>query len=271
MKLLLILCILFSVTARAEGRWFDKVLIVVLENRSLREVTTDPYFRSLLAKGAIWENYANLYHPSYPNYIAMLAGDKLVSDNSQVILNSKHIGDLLEEKGFDWVTYAEKFPGNCFLGDTANGGDYVRRHVGFLSFKNVVENPARCSKIKNETSFKADWAAGTLPELTLYIPDQQNNGHDSSLEFVSNWLKGFLEPILSSPKLARTLVVITYDESSNFGQQKLYTVALGANVSRGSTVTAATNHYGLLRTIEDNFSLGTLGKKDLQSSAFPLW
>lgn len=266
---------LFSLSAQAlepsQGRWFDRVLIVVLENRSLRDVTTDPYFKSLLARGAIWENYENLYHPSYPNYIAMVAGDKLVSGDSPRELNVRHLGDLLEDKGLSWKTYAEKYPGNCFLGNSAAGGNYVKRHVPFLSFSNVVKNPARCARVVDASSFAKDWKSGALPEFTLYIPDQQNNGHDSSLSFVSNWLKGFLQPILESPNLARTLVVITYDESSILGQQKLYTIAIGAGVRPGISIAESTDHYGLLRTIEDNFSLGTLGKKDEASRAFPLW
>ncbi|MBI3795276.1 MAG: hypothetical protein HY280_11210 [Nitrospinae bacterium] len=57
------------------------------------------------------------------------------------------------------------------------------------------------------------------------------------------------------------LVVLTFDESE-WGDFPVYTVFLGPMVRAGGTDDTKYNHYSLLRTIEDNFELGTLGRED---------
>lgn len=53
---------------------FDHVLIVVLENQSYDFAIKNDLLKSLAQKGAVFSNFANLYHYSYPNYLAMIAG-----------------------------------------------------------------------------------------------------------------------------------------------------------------------------------------------------
>src|SRR5579863_900175 len=111
--------------ARAKARHFDRVLIIVLENADYERALQDPNLTALAARGASFTNFHALFHPSYPNYLAMIAGtdfgvhrggsflgDKQVNfpDDAQ----HKTIGDRLIAAGLDFKQYAEELPpGTC--------------------------------------------------------------------------------------------------------------------------------------------------------------
>src|SRR5450631_2342054 len=124
---------------------FDHVLIVVLENQSYESAIRNDLLKSLAQKGAVFSNFGNLYHYSYPNYLAMIAGSDfgihkplIFSDNQRTFNDDsehKTIGDLI-----NWRNYAEDYPASAaaqkpFLGDRQ--GRYARKHVPFLSFRAV--------------------------------------------------------------------------------------------------------------------------------------
>lgn len=264
MKKLLLVTIASLIIAlpQAEARWFDRVVVVVLENKDFNEAVHNRYLNKLAHQGSFLSESHGLFHPSYPNYLAMIGGRWFGTwFNKLKEVNAPHLGDLLEKKGYSWKNYAEGFPGDCFLGDTA--GAYVRRHVPFLSFRNVVRDPRRCAKVVNADEFYRDWSKGELPHVSFYIPDNNHNGHDTGLEFASKWLEGFLEPMLADDsRMKGTLVVVTFDESESYFHNHIYTVFLGSMVKAGYISNEYYNHYDLLRTIEDNFELGTLDQGD---------
>ena len=276
-------------TSAPPPKHFDHVLIVVLENQSYESAMRNDLLKSLAKTGAIFSNFGNLYHYSYPNYLAMIAGSDfgthkplLFSDNQRTFDDdSKHrtIADLL-----NWKNYAEDYPASPtaakpFLGDRK--GRYVRRHVPFLSFRSIqsksfhdvvaVDTHAKDNAFVTDIgSFIADPQTHPLPEYMLYIPNLDDDGHDPTsnpqegLKKAADWLRMFLTTWLhfsdtawvpKDEQLKRTLVIITFDESEgNDRPERIYTVFLGAIV-KPQEVTAAYNHYSVLRTIEDNFGL----------------
>ena len=60
--------------ARAKARHFDRVVIIVLENVDYEVASQNKDLAALAAKGASFTNFHALFHPSYPNYLAMVAG-----------------------------------------------------------------------------------------------------------------------------------------------------------------------------------------------------
>jgi phospholipase C len=243
----------------------NKVVIVVLENTDFDEAIGQPFLSQLSQKGAILTSYFGITHPSQPNYLALVAGDTFGVDNKNVNLGETHIGDLLETAGKTWKSYAEGYPGGCFL--KANSGDYARRHEPFLSFKNVTTNPARCKNIVNADQFKLDLKAQSLPNLSFYVPDVRNDGHDTGVAFADKWLSGFLTDISQVPKvLEDTLFIVTFDEGSGGGDNRVVTIFYGAGVKPGATSDQHYHHYSLLKTIEGIFGLSTLGKYDQTAS-----
>jgi len=247
--------------------------------------------KSLAQKGVLFSNFVNLYHYSYPNYLAMIAGSdfrthspQLLSDNQRNFRDDNEhrtVADLL-----NWKNYAEDYPAapdarKPFLGDR---GRYVRRHTPFLSFQAIQtktfhqvvrvdtheDNNAFVTDISN---FIADPQKNPLPEYMFYTPNLDDDGHDPTskpqvgLKNSGDWLRNFLTTWLHFddktwlPKdeaLKRTLVIVTFDESEgNIKPERIYTVFLGAML-KPQEVTDAYNHYSVLRTIEDNFNLQPL-------------
>lgn len=259
--------LLFFITQSAfAGQNFNKVLIIIFENTDFQNALKQPYFSSLVKEGALATNYFAITHPSQPNYIGLIAGSTFkVTTDGIYNLDQRHIGNLLEDAKKDWKVYAENYPGNCFLG--SKQGNYVRKHVPFLSFLNVQQNADRCSKISDATKFKTDFDANTLPEYSMYVPNLQNDGHDTGVAFGDRWLKQNFDQFLHSPKRPKDLLImITFDEGSHFSDNRILTLFLGANVKKGATTAKRYDHYSFLNTIEHEFSLGSLGQKDVSAN-----
>src|SRR4029077_11929768 len=143
--------------AKATARHFDRVVIIVLENGDYEAAIQDKNLAALAAKGASFSNFHALFHPSYPNYLAMVAGTdfgihrrgRFLADRQVTFPNDvahKTIADRLVAAGLDFKNYAVYLPeGPCpFRIDNQHvakrkAGDYVRRHVPFMSFREVQQ------------------------------------------------------------------------------------------------------------------------------------
>lgn len=244
---------------------FDRVVYVIFENTNQAVAAAQPYFKSLLSRGGSLQNHFGTARPSQPNYISMISGATYnVITNSNVNLEGRHIGDLLEERGKTWKAYGEGYPGNCFTGGTYNG--YARKHLPFMSFNNVRTRPERCAHIRPAQEFYTDLAQGTLPHFSMYVPDNKNSGHDTGVGYADQWFSKTWGPILSNlDSYPGTLFVVTFDEAGNDWRNKIYTVLLGDKVKPGSQFTGKSNHHSLLRTVEDALGLDRLGTGDATS------
>jgi hypothetical protein len=264
-KILISTFLLLTTSTLLSATHFNKVMIVVFENTDFQNALKQPYFSSLTKQGALLTNYKALTHPSQPNYVAMISGTTNgVTDDRNVDLSGKHIGDILEEGGKSWKAYAEDYPGNCFTGATS--GKYARKHVPFLSFLNVTKNPSRCAKIVGLNDFASDLQKQSLPDYSLYIPNLDNDAHDTGVGFGDKWLKTNFGPILNSKNLPKDLlIVITFDEGSRFGNNQIYTLMLGGNVKAGAQSAKSYNVYSLLKTIEEELGLSSLKQNDLSA------
>ena len=262
------------------GKHFDQIVIVMMENEGTDEALADPYIVSLIRRGAWFSNYHAITHPSFPNYLAIVAGSTfgLDSDHRSPPLKGPTIVDRLEEKNLTWKSYAEDYPGGCYLGSAAGAGRltptaaptelYVRKHVPLLAFASIQNNPARCGRVVAASQFMRDARAGKLPNYSFYTPNMFNDGHDTSLEASSTWLKGFVRNLESTIAVhQRTLVVITWDEGGG-RDNRVLALLVGTVVNPGRYAVPLT-HYSLLRTIEENFGLSTVGAGDRKASSFP--
>lgn len=137
----------------------------------------------------------------------------------------------------------------------------------------IRNDPSRCSKIVPATELATDIQSNSAPQYIFYTPNMDNDGHDTSLSYSTTWLKSFLEPILSnSAFMQNTLVVVTWDESESYLKpNQVATYLIGPNVDLaavGKEDGRKYDHYSLLRTVEDNWGLGNLGRGDTKSQAF---
>ena len=103
----------------------------------------------------------------------------------------------------------------------------------------------------------------------MYTPDLKNDGHNTNVLYASAWLKSFLPQFLAdSQKMKRTLFVLTFDENGGTSGNVIYTALVGSTVVKSGIVNSTGyNHYSMLRTIEDNFNLGSLGRQDATATS----
>ncbi len=269
LKVVLSWLIFSSSSGFAAQPQFKRVFIVVLENTNYPQALKQPFLRELSSKGATLANYSAIFHPSYPNYLAMVSGSTHGKFNDKLsVFNSKHIGDLLEAKGMNWKNYAEGYAGDCGL---RNYNKFVARHVPFLSFANV-RTPERCSQhIVDARQLDVDIVNGTLPEYSFYSPDKNNDGHDTGVAYADTWLEEAFRPRLNDPKFMEGLLfVVTFDEDEGGSlNNHVLTILVGDSVKPGYVSSAKLNHYSLLKTVEMAFGLGTLGHKDQTIKPIP--
>jgi hypothetical protein len=257
-------------------RWSERILIVVMENAGGDAVLRNADFAALAARGTRFEGSRAVAHPSQPNYLALVAGDTFVDDDGVHDLDATNVVDLLEAKGITWGAYLEGWPGGCSPAGQATGPDhlrYVRKHDPFISFDDIRDDPARCDRLVAGGQLTADLDAGTLPQYAFYVPDLGHDGHDTSVAVAGRWLRGFLDPLLDDPRLAGTLVVVTYDEGSGGADpsgQPIFTLAIGPGATPGAVDPTPVDHFSVLRTVEENWGLGTLGRHDETAVPLPL-
>ena len=272
---------------RAKAHHFDRVLIIVLENVDYERAIQDPNLAALAEQGASFTNFHALFHPSYPNYLAMIAGtdfgisrrgsyfgDKQVNfpDDS----DHRTIADRLVAAGLDFKQYAEELP-TAFCPWQIHSehvasklGDYARKHVPFLSFQEVqkkwCDRVIRVDSTRADNYFVEDARKG-LVAYSFYSPNMNHDGHDTTVIVAGAWVRKFLDESFPAKLRQGTLVIITFDESGGNQDNRIYTVFLGDMVKPASEQDAAAlghhyNHYSVLRTIEDNFGLQPLTAND---------
>jgi hypothetical protein len=277
--------------ARAPAHHFDRVVIIVLENTDYERAIQDPNLAELATHGASFTNFHALFHPSYPNYLAMIAGTDFGIHRRGSYLGDRQvnfpndaehrtIADRLIGSGLDFKQYAEEFPeGTCpwnisgqHIADKR--GDYARRHVPFLSFREVQEkwcdHVIRVDSSRSDNFFVQDARKG-LVAYSFYTPNMNHDGHDTNAQVAGAWVHRFMDQTFPQKLRNGTLVVITFDESGGNEDNRIYTVFLGDMVKDASqqdpkALAKHYDHYSVLRTIEDNFGLAPLTAYDRDAS-----
>ena len=242
-----------------------KVVLVVLENTNADEAHDPkyPFLWRLASEGAYLSNYRAVAHPSQPNYVALVSGSaEGVPGDSPVRLDRAHLGQKLAS----WKVYAEGYPsGTCDL--SLQIGRYVRRHVPFLSFADVQDDPAFCrSHITGFDGFVDTALAHRLPDFSLVIPDLDHDAHDKPLRDADAWLAQNFGKVLDDAGFRRDVIfVVVFDESAAKWPEKddnrVYAALWGAHVIPGEVKTVH-DHYDLLRTVEAIFGLSPMSTGD---------
>jgi hypothetical protein len=244
-----------------------KVVVLILENEDQVAVTRNSdlvFLQKMKNEGALLLNYSAVAHPSQPNYVALVSGSTNdVKDDGLVSLDRDYIGKF----GPSWAAYAEDYPTNgCPLDRQI--GKYVRKHVPFLSFKDIQEDPVkRCAHVLNIAAFFDSARGRKLPDLSFLIPNLDNDGHNKPLKFADEWLVREILPVIEDPWFRQNVVlVVTFDEDgSRFPYLRMsnhvYTAFWGNHILH-TTRSEPYNHYSLLKTLEAVFNVEPMMKND---------
>jgi acid phosphatase len=251
---------------------FTHVVVVVFENEEATSIAGNadaPTFNDLARRYASMTAYDAIAHPSLPNYLALVSGSTqgITSDCTDCIVGSRNLADTLGAAGKTWKTYAEDLPHPGYTGGSA--GRYAKKHDPFLYFRDVVDSRKRRDRVVPFPQLRRDLARRRLPDFSLVVPNLCNDMHDCSVATGDAWLRAHVVPLLRSPVLRGGVVFVVFDEGSSDqgGGGRVEALALGPMVRRGSRFRRPTNHYGLLRTIEDAWGLPRLG---LSRTATPI-
>jgi phosphatidylinositol-3-phosphatase len=238
---------------------FTHVVLVVFENHEASEIAGNPdapTFAALGRRYARLTRYDAVTHPSLPNYLALVSGSTqgITSDCTDCVVAARSLADTLAAAGKTWKTYAEDLPSPGFTG--AFSGRYAKKHDPFLYFRGVNR-----SRVVPFIELSRDLAAHRLPDFSLVVPNLCNDMHDCSVAAGDAWLRAHVLPLLRSPELVGGVVFVVFDEGTTDagGGGQVEALALGPSVRPHSAFTRPTNHYGLLRTIEDAWRLPELG------------
>jgi acid phosphatase len=280
LALVILLGLLASVCAGAAAKRpsvppFEHVILIVFENKDRSAVVGSPkapFFNLMAARYATLTRYGGVAHPSLPNYLALVSGSThgIHTDCTTCVVSGPNLVDTLEHAHLSWRGYAEDLPRAGFTGPSS--GRYGKKHMPFLYFRDVVRSRARLAHVVPLTRFTRDLAAGTLPSFSLVIPNVCHDMHDCSIRTGDRWLRSFIGPLLTDPSLSQSVIFVVFDEpTSLLPSAAVPALALGPLVKPGSRYTVKSSHYGLLRTIEDAWSLPKLGSSARIGPIVGIW
>ena len=244
----------------------DHVVVVILENKNEADVFREgPYLASLAASGTSLTDMHAETHPSQPNYLALFSGDTqgVSDDHCPVTSGAPTLASELVAAGYSFAGYSEDLPEAGYTGCRA--GDYARKHAPWTDFSTV---PAAANLPLS--AMPADYAS--LPTISFLVPNLCHDMHDCSVAEGDDWLRQNIDGYARWARTHNSLLIVTFDESesSNDRDNHIATLAVGQHVTPGS-YTRRTDHYGLLRTLEDLYGLSPLGNSARTTGVAGLW
>jgi Phosphoesterase family len=265
-------------TQHVQGRSFQQWGILILENVDYSDAQADPTFQKIHNYGnnRLLSQYYAIDHPSLPNYLASIAGTTFgIKDDDAPDAHSfteTTILDLLEAKNISWKMYAEDYGGGCLDAVANSASDlFGVKHVPALYSERITATSGLCDHVVEASEFQTDLDNGALPQWWYYVPNLKNDGHDTDLSYMASYLNTKWVPRFENKTFTNDLaMVMTFDESENSGGlNHIYAALIGDAVqptSGGHEDTTRYDHYSLIRTVEDNWDLGTLGRNDSKAT-----
>lgn len=242
------------------------VVVVMMENHSYADIigsSAAPYINSLASSGASFTQSFAVTHPSEPNYLALFSGSTqgLSDDSCPHTYTGANLGSELIAKQLTFTGYSESMPSNGYTGCTS--GTYARKHNPWSDFSNLPT-----ASNLTFSSFPTDY--NTLPAVSVVVPNLQNDMHDGTVAQGDTWLQHNIDGYAQWAKTHNSLLVLTWDEDDNSANNQIPTIFVGAAVKTG-TYPETINHYTVLRTLEDAYSLPHAGASSAATPITDVW
>ncbi|MDB5972872.1 MAG: acid phosphatase [Hydrocarboniphaga sp.] len=138
-----------------------------------------------------------------------------------------NIGDLLTAKSVSWAWYAGSWDATLATATTdraaisANPPNFQFHHQPFnyyAEFDPATHAADRDAHLKDYKDLVTDAAAGTLPSVTFYKPQGNQNQHPGYANVADGdaHIADLVQRLQASPQWANMVIVITYDENGGF-------------------------------------------------------
>ena len=180
--------------------------------------------------------------------------------------------DLLDGKGVSWRYYVQP--------DTPGGGGEI--WDAFDAISKVRHGPEWSTNVSwPETNVLTDAANGTLPAVSWVIPSTHNSDHPGQgPDLGPSWIAQVVNAIGRTPAWKSTAIIILWDDwgglYDHFPPPQLTYDGLGMRVpmivvspyARRGYVSHTQYEFGsILRFVEDNWNLGSLGSSDARANS----
>ncbi|MFJ9844272.1 alkaline phosphatase family protein [Kitasatospora sp. NPDC101155] len=251
----------------------DHVVIVMMENEDYGAVIGNtaqaPYINSLARQGASFSDAHGEWHPSLPNYYALLSGSTQGLTNSTPppvgSVNADNLPNELAAHGYSFADYSDEATPAAWLrfADLA----------GTATAPNPVDKWLHCPSPTpgQACGFPTD-ANGyaNLPTVTFAHGNASESMHDGNVLGGDTWVKNTFGGYADWARTHNSLLLVTWDEDNFTQANHMPTVLYGANVKPGS-YSETINHYNMLRTIEDMYGLPYLANDANAAPILDTW
>jgi acid phosphatase len=273
------------VAVRASGP--ARIVLIMMENKSYKDIIGSkraPYLNGLAER---YETYSHFYaaeHPSLKDYLVVTSGGHPAQCKpSSCSDDDPNLVDQLEAAGRSWRQYSDSYPtrGHCDLKDV-EAIPYVKRHVPWLYYSDIVSNPTRCAKMLGFFDLLNAIQSKLLPAFSFLTPNVWHDMHTSCKpdtqsncppgspdeirqgdEFLKSWIPRVMSALSGGDK-----IIIAWDEGrggdtsgccqlAQGGHTPLLVV--GPNVAH-AVKTANYDTFSILAGIEAMFGLPRLKK-----------
>lgn len=282
-----------SVLAAPPPAPLDHVFLIVLENRGYASVIGNadmPTINALARRYGLATDSHGVAHPSLPNYVALITGDTWGSHSDAPSQRFDHpsLAGQLEAAGLSWKGYMQGLPSAGYTGDYAGQPVlYAKKHDPFMLIPAIAGDPRRARRVVPLTQLGADLETGQAPTFAFIVPDLCHDMHGApsctgtqALDragdaFVDTWVHRIMT---SSAWSGHAAIVITFDEAPEglasvlgLGANHIALIVITSDGPRGVRLSSRTDHYSLLRTLEDAWGLPRLGRAQNAGSMAPLF
>jgi hypothetical protein len=233
------------------------VILIMEENHTLAQTVAGmPYLTGLGDTYAHATNLQAVIHPSLPNYFAITSGSTqgvggdCGTDTSTCSTAADNIFHQAGAAAGGWAGWAESMPSNCAK---ANKLPYVVHHAVAPYYTDLAE----CAN--NDIPFDAANPPPITAGFTLLTPNNNHNGHSTTIGDADAWLAGVMPKLMADPAYVdgSTLIEVTFDEGVSTNQT---VAAVFVNPAlQAVTVTGQASHYSTLKLNEDLLGVPELG------------
>ena len=258
---------------------YRHVIWIVFENQGFDKVIGNgaqlPYTNSLANACGLATNYFGVGDPSLPNYIAMTSGGTQgVTGDSSEPLAVPSIFSQVAARRWQWRSYSESMPSNCYLGDYPSGQPvYTAHHEPVIYYSGIRAQCRRWNVPLGTVSSGAlagDLARNTLPAFAIVGPNDDGGTAKAGCSrpcgnvdppLSDGFLRSWMPKIFASRayRAGQTAVFITWDEDDTFtgglcptlNCDHLATIVVAPSVRHATRSSVSLSHYSLLRTTEE--------------------
>lgn len=242
------------------------VVVVVEENHGYSQIIGSPqapYINTLASEGALFTSSYAITHPSQPNYLDLFSGSNqgVTDDSCPHTFTTSSLESELIGKGKTFSGYSEGLPATG--SEVCTSGLYARKHAPWTDFSKDLAKDNRPF-----STFPTNFSE--LPTVSWVIPDLNDDMHDGTIQQGDSWLQQHLLAYVTWARTHNSLLIVTFDEDEGTTANHIATIFVGQMVKPGKYGETVT-HYRVLRTIEDMYGLGHLGKSASVSPIADVW